>query len=279
MIEVLFSCEMLGGGLGMADRKNDTPAHPRHIVWSGEEGKAAKGMPWGPHKASFNIDLPGVSIKLEKRDHYLQYSRSGAGGKVEKSILTENGEMLIRPAEPSHLNKAISSSLLIEFEQAVVLKPGSSREFMVTFPLELVSVFTSGRKGGSIIDIFTLASHKFTLYGSVKDGLICKYWKSAVHPEIPQVNPLLEGVMVINAQNPGSNWVEIGRAVFSVYGMKIFYSPELVSLNTTMKIINEFSAETGMLDKPFKKGMKKVPEQFNVKLLGQQGRFIMEEGF
>ncbi len=264
----------------MADRKNDTLDNPQHIAWSYEKGEKEKGVPWGPHKAPFRLDLPGVSIKLEKRNHYLQYSRSGAGGIVEKSILTEKGEMLLRPAEPSYINMAISTSLMIEFEQAIVLKPRSSREVMVTFPLELVSVFGSGREGDNIIDIFTLAPHKFTLYGNVKDGLICKYWKSDVHNEVPQVNPLLEGVMVINVQNPGSNWVEIGRAVFSVYGMKIYYSPELVSLNTAMKVINEFSAETNMLDKPFRKGMKKVPEQFfNVKLLGQQGRLIMEEGF
>lgn len=263
----------------MADRKNDNQDNPLQIVWAHEKGETAKGVPWGPHKAPFSLDLPGVSIKLQKRDQLLQYSRNGAGGAVEKSILTEKGEVLLRPAEPSHLNMAISTSLMIEFEEAVVLKPGFSREVMVTFPLELVSVFSSGRAGDIIIDIFTLAPHKFTLYGNVKDGLICKYWKSAIHTEVPQVNPLIEGVMAINLQNAGNNWVEVGRAVFSVYGMKIYYSPELVSIITTMKVINEFSAETSTLDKPLIKEMKKAPEQFNVKLLGQQGRLLMEEGF
>ena len=247
--------------------------------WSYLENGKIKEIPWGPHKLPAALELADVSIVVEKKGQGLHYRRSGAGENVEKTILTDQGSLLINPVEPVHRPLETSHHLLVEFEQAVVIEPRSSKEIMVTFPIELACVIEERGYGKHVIDMISITNPKFTLYGKIKDGLVCRYWKSAVYHDLPKVNPLEEGIMKIEIQNLPGQWSEVHRAVFSAHGMKIYYGPEMVSLNAVMKITGELTAETSFDDHPLKPGMRKSVERFSTRLLSQLGRAVMEEGY
>jgi len=116
--------------------------------------------------------------------------------------------------------KELTPHFLIEFERSVFIEPSARRTVFVKFPVE-IGVFVHGKKDFQILDVLTLNKQKFTLYGDVVSGVICKYWKSEVYSTIPDTNPVYEGVIELNITNTTARWVEVTKAVFAAYGMKI----------------------------------------------------------
>ena len=106
-----------------------------------------------------------------------------------------------------------------------MVEPGATQKIYAKYPLE-IGVFISRNENFKILDIFTLMKQKFTLYGGPSRGVICKYWRSAVYSSIPSVNPIHEGVVELSITNTSAKWVEVTKAVFNAYGMKMYYSDE-----------------------------------------------------
>lgn len=254
-------------------------SEPTRISWNYDQGQKNEGFPWGPHKVPVFLDLEDLSLVFEKDSNGYRYRRDGAGAKVEKVVATQKAALLLSPVEPLHLPAAISTQLLVELEHPLIIEPRTNRTIFVTYPLEIAVIIAPSRADEYVIDLFTLNRTKFTLYGDVRDGIVCKYWKSSAYNDKPAVNPLQQGVMKLDIQNQGNRWAEVNKAVFSAYGMKMVYGPDLVLLSGQLKIINELSAETIFNDPPLPAGMKKAFEQFNLRLLSQQGKTLMEEGY
>ncbi|MDW7728933.1 MAG: DUF432 domain-containing protein [Bacillota bacterium] len=251
---------------------------PDNIVWQFRE-KESDDAPWGPHKTPVNIEIPGIKISLEQRATGFLYRRQSAEGTIEKLVLTKKGQVFMSPVEPMHKPVKVSSHILIDFKWPVIVEPQSTKSIFVSFPLEIAIAVGRRESEENIIDIFTTCKSKHTLYGTVKDGLICKYWQSDVYESFPDFDPMELGVMQIEIQNPTANWAEVRKAVFSAQGMKIYFGPQQVTLNALMKIISESDAETSFIDSPLKAGLKPAFEQFSTRLLTQQGKTLMEEGY
>ena len=263
----------------MVKKDTDSARDVNYTSWEYQPGQKNVAFQWGPHKLPLALDFEGISITMYKHDNGFLYRREGRGESVEKVVLADKGSFQLSPVEPFHLPVGMSTYLLIAFKQPVDIEPRAKKTVLVTFPLELASAFNSQRAGLHILDIFTLGRPKFTLYGTIKDGLICKYWSSEVFYSVPEINQVEEGVMELELQNISSRWIEISKAVFSAQGLKIYYDQNLVSLKATMKISGESVAETSFIDEPLKAGMSKALEQYREKLLTQPGRTLMEEGF
>ncbi|MGM0653657.1 MAG: DUF432 domain-containing protein [Bacillota bacterium] len=264
------------------NRKSDKNIeNPDRLSWQySESEQQAQGFPWGPHKTPFSLDFEDVSISIEKCRQGLHYRREDPSGMTEKTILAERGNLLLSPVEPFHTPVAVSNHLLVELEHPVMLKPRSNHSLLVTFPLEIAAAFSGHKPGGNdVFDIFTLSRSKFTLYGPIKTGIVCKYWKSPIYENMPAVNPLRQGVMKIDFYSQLANWVEVQKVIFSAQGMKIYYSPHLVSLKAIMKIYSEATAETSFVDQPLQGGMNKGLELFSPRFLRLPGRTVMEEGY
>lgn len=249
------------------------------VTWQYQPELKKNGFPWGPHRIPFSISFDSYSLALSKTDTGFRYQRQGPDGSVEKNIMTERGNIIFSPVEPFHCLAGISTHLLIEFGQPIVLEPRASKEILITFPLEIACTIQKKHFGERILDIISINNSKMSLYGNVRNGLICRYWKSEIFASMPAVNPLKEGVMKLLINNSGNRWADINLVIFNAHGMKIFFNSELVFTHATMKIINELSAETTFYDKPLKPGMKKAFEQFSVKMLSQTRRTVMEEGY
>ncbi len=219
-----------------------------------------------------------LTISVSHTDGRLLYHREFGEDVVEKELLAGKGKILICPVEPMNLPKNITSSLLVEFEKPLVVEPRYKKRVFVTFPTE-IGVFTGKGKSARYIDIFGLNKPKFTLYGDVKTGSICKYWKSEVYHKLPKMDPAYEGIMDLHISNLSKRWVEVTKVVFSAYGMKIYYDSGVVSMRASMIIQGEDHSETKFIDKPLRKGMKSSKEIYVHSIQPLKGqKFIMEGG-
>jgi hypothetical protein len=230
------------------------------------------------YDAPFKIVKEGITLTLEQEGERLLYRSVYADKKVEKILLTSTGKVLINPVEPLNKPKELTSYLLIEFDRTLVVAPGSTKRIFVTYPIE-IGVFIAGSNQFEIIDILTLVKQKFTLYGDPRSGVICKYWRSEVYSSIPPVDPLHEGVIELSITNTTTGWIEVTKAIFNAYGMKIYYNDDRVSMKATMKIMSGRSAETDFVDAPLEEGMKKSLELYTVRRLPVVAtKFVMEVG-
>ena len=233
---------------------------------------------FGYYDVPFKIVKEGITLTLEKEGGSLLYRSVCAGERVEKILLASDGKILINPVEPLNKPKELTTYLLIEFKRSLMVEPEATRTIFVTYPIE-IGVFIAGSNQFEIIDILTLAKQKFTLYGDPRSGVICKYWRSEVYSSTPSVDSLHEGVIELSITNTTTGWVEVTKAIFNAYGMKIYYNDDRVSMKATMKIMSGRSAETDFVDTPLEEGMKKSLELYTVrKLPVVTTKFVMEVG-
>lgn len=199
---------------------------------------------YGYHDLPVDVEEEGISISMERVGERWVYRRKFEDEEVEKLILGTEKCLIINPVEPLNTPKEITPNLLIEFEKMLLLGAGEKQQIFLTFPVE-IGIFISEKTNKSleILDVLSLVKQKFTLYGEVSNGVVCKYWKSRVYTSPPSLNPLEEGVMELTLRNTSSEWVKISKAVFNAYGMKLYYDGD-VFMKARMDILNKNSAET-----------------------------------
>ena len=233
---------------------------------------------FGHYNVPLSIEREGISLSIQKDGKNLIYHRDCLGEQVEKHLLAGKGKILLNPVEPVNTPKALTPYLLIDFEKSLLSEPKKTRTIFITFPLE-IGVYSSTNKDFEILDIFTLAKQKFTLYGDPRNGVLCKYWKSPVYPTIPSLKPLQEGLIEIAVTNTNPQWVEVTRAVFNAYGMKLYYNKKTVSMKANINIKTRDSAETEFIDTPLQKGMTDSLEVYTSRKISiSKPKFSMEFG-
>ena len=200
---------------------------------------------YGYYDPPFSVEQEGISISVENTGEQWIYRRTLGTDEVEKLILGDGKHLIINPVEPLNTPKEITPNLLIEFEKTLLLAGGAKNKIFLTFPIE-IGVFISDKddKNLQLLDVLSLVRQKFTLYGEVSNGVICKHWKSSIYSVSPSLNPLQEGIMELTLRNASSDWASISKAVFSAYGMKLYYEGD-VFMKARMDILNRNTAETG----------------------------------
>ncbi|MFC2161183.1 DUF432 domain-containing protein [Acidobacteriota bacterium] len=233
---------------------------------------------FGTHEIPLNLENEGFSICIKREADLFIYKRETGKETTEKVILGNQKHILLNPIEPLNLPKNLSPYLNIKFLRPVKIEPKLSRKIFLTFPLE-IGVFLYKKKSFKIIDIFTLAQPKFTLYGEPSSGIICKYWKSEIYSSIPSLDHFYEGIMELSLTNTSEEWQEVSEAIFNASGMKIFYNDKKVAMKAEMKVENQSTAETDFFDSPLEKDMTRSLELFKAKKLPiATTKFLMREG-
>lgn len=237
---------------------------------------------YGYYKSPLNplrISKNGIHLQIEKDGNTLHYERTVLNESIEKILLTKDCGIIINPIETQKIRNQVTPYLLIEFEKSVFVEPKGTNNAYITFPVD-IGIFISGHKNYDLLDIFTLARQKYTLYGTPRNGVICKYHRSPVLTSIPtNVDPLINGVMKLKLINTTDAWIEITKSVFDSHEMKVYFNETLVSMRANMKILNEKIAETEFINSGIKKGMKKSLEIFEpAKITVTQKKYTMEEG-
>ncbi len=246
---------------------------------------------YGYYDPPFSVEQEGIAISVENTGEHWVYRRTLGTDKVEKIILGDGKCLIINPVEPLNTPKEITPNLLIEFEKTLLLAGGAKRRIFLTFPIEIgVFISDKGDKNLQLLDVLSLARQKFTLYGEVSNGVLCKHWKSRIYSISPSPNPLQEGIMELTLRNTSSDWASISKVVFSAYGMKLYYDGD-VFMRARMDILNRNTAETGFelqhlsgeLKSSHRRDFKARKEAFGVYSLQKLGfaplKFYMGWGF
>lgn len=210
------------------------------------------------------MEQEGISISMKKAGEHWLYRRTFGSEEVEKLILGNDKHLLINPVEPLNTPKEITPNLLIDFEKPLLLGAGEKQQIFLTFPIE-IGIFISEKnsKNLEILDVLSLVKQKFTLYGEVSNGVVCKYWKSSLYTASPTLDPLKEGVIELTLKNTSSEWAKVSKAVFNAYGMKLYYEGDVL-MRARMDILSKNAAETSF--------EMVFPEW------GKKGAFLKEKG-
>jgi hypothetical protein len=233
---------------------------------------------FGKHGIPLLFETKDLRICVQNQKGYTVYQRKCKDEEEEKILLAKSTEILINPVEPINKPKEITNYFLVNLKEPVVVEPRSTYKIYLTFPLA-IGVFLKRSRDYDILDIFTLASQKYTLYGDQHQGVICRYWESTAHSNVPEIEPLQQGIMELSIKNTTERWTPVSKAVFNAYGMKIYYSSNLVSMKASMTVLSECSAETHFSSLPLQKDMKKSLELYTVRKLSiLSSTFTMMDG-
>jgi hypothetical protein len=202
---------------------------------------------FGRYDQDFSVNEAEFTLRVDHSSSAPVYIRECCGVRVEKFLASGKEVILINPVEPVNLPQEITPYLEIAFPP-VVMRAGGEKTVYLTFPIE-IGVFLEGNGSYDVLDLFSLAPAKFSLYGSPDGGVITRWYASRLHATIPIVSPLREGVMELTLKNVSSGAIEVSRAVFESYGMCLFYEAQ-VGMKATMEIFSPHFAETIFSDMP-----------------------------
>jgi len=233
-------------------------------------------MMFGRYTGTFHRECGEILVETERVNGLRIYRRRCKGEPFERILVSETGEVIINPVEPVNLPTEITNYLLMEFSP-MVIEPGATQTVYLKFPVE-IGVFVESAKDMEVLDVFAPVNQKYTLYGSPTSGVIARWYKSAVYPELPPVESFCEGVMELSIHNASHEWVEVSRAVFDSTDMKIFYG-DFVAATATMNILSANLAETDFVDAPLRPGMVKSVELYTARKIPVINRgYLMEWG-
>lgn len=232
---------------------------------------------FGQYYDTFRCEVGDILVETEQIDGLLTYRRRCEGRAFKRILVSETARIIINPVEPVNLPRDITDFLLMEFSPMMV-EPGTSRAVYLKFPVE-IGVFVESAKDIEALDVFAPGSQKYTLYGSPTTGVIARWYRSAVYPEIPPVERFCEGVMELSIHNASHEWVEVSCAVFESTDMKLYYG-DFVAASAKMKILGPLLAETDFIDAPLRPGMVKSIELYTARKIPVINRgYLMEWGF
>ena len=207
---------------------------------------------YGTYDYSCHLREEEISIEVERSARYLTYKRSCRGESAERTIASENGSIIINPVEPLNLPKEVTRYLEVHFHP-IFVEPEASRKLYLTFPVE-IGVFIRAKGDNDLLDVFSLAKPKYSLYGPPDHGCVTRWHESEIYPDIPDTDPLREGVLELTIVNEGGTWIEVSRAVFVNAGMTLWYG-DFVLMSARMELFSNMVAETRILSVPEKNGM------------------------
>ncbi|MBF0473623.1 MAG: DUF432 domain-containing protein [Nitrospirae bacterium] len=234
---------------------------------------------FGHYNNTFELKYESFNISVSKQDSIFIYRRKTALEFIEKAIAVENCQILINPVEPLNTPKKISNHLMIALNVPLLLEPKTTKKIYIKFPIEFGVFLTNDLKNIEIIDIFTLSKNKFTLYGDLKDGIICKYYKSDVFLTQPDCSPIYEGIIELDVSNKTAKYVTVSMVIFNSFGMRIYYNNDRVFIKASMLILNEGAAEVDFDNISAPQDMIKSYELYLLKMMSMtKTSFTMEWG-
>jgi hypothetical protein len=232
---------------------------------------------FGKYDLSFEISEADVTLSMTGEGRHRRYRRRCGSDETELMVSATRGNVVVCPVEPVNMpDPQVTEHLQIELETPFIIQPGGRDTIFLKFPVE-VGVFLVDKKDIERIDLFTKTPLKYTLYGPPESGIVCKWWKSPVLTEQPDVEKLYEGVMRVDIRNHYHEWVEIRKLVFCGVEMKIFYG-DYAYMHGFLSINKKSFGDTGFI-------AKKPPDMhgsldiYLAKGLKRLENFVMEEGY
>jgi len=189
-----------------------------------------------------------TQITLTKRnDSLIEYLRKSPNSE-KKLLFSTKGSLIVEPFPPVFLPKKITSFILLEFESGVMVEPSGTSTFYTSFPVEN-GVIVAGKNDVEVVDVFSEEKPKYTLYGTIEQGVICRYCRAPVEFEPEKKSD--HAVVKMSIKNRYREWVNVTKAVIDCNALNIFYSESSIrASNVTMEIQNREVATVRAEEKP-----------------------------
>ncbi len=228
-----------------------------------------------------SIKFGKFKLEFKKEGKFFVYRRI-EGGKVEseKKVVSSESEVAILPLEPLNLPKRITRFLQIHLKTPLFLEPKVERKVFLTFPLE-IGVFLKKKASYKLLDAFSLTKPKYTLYGTPRVGVICRYCESEVHDKIPKVESKELGVLEVSVANRTNDFREVCFMVFDASSLQLFYDDSVVFASAEFRVVSEKVCESNFLSRPLHPRMRKslkLSEEREIAIPLPAKKFVMEWG-
>jgi hypothetical protein len=232
---------------------------------------------FGRYEGDISYKDENVSVSLDRSLDIPRYERTCRGEKVVKSLSFRRGKLIINPVEPVNLPLPLTRHLEIRFP-VIALPPGTSQKLYLSFPLE-IGVFLDAGGDIHVLDIFSLSSPKFSLYGPPDAGFITRWHRSDASTIKTVTDRYREGVIDLTIRNSACETVEVSRAVFDSDSMHLCYA-DCVEMEAVMDMYSPMIARTTFPMVPARPGMERCIELYTAqKIPVVQGKgFLMEYG-
>lgn len=232
---------------------------------------------FGRHSIPFRLEESGISVEARREGQFVLYERIAPTGRIERRLGFPEGTIVINPVEPVHLPQEITGTIEFHFP-SLALMPLSEVTIYLTFPVE-IGVFSETDETYNLIDVFSLASPKYSLYGTPERGVITRHVESAISTTPPAPDPLEEGVLTLTIRNTGRDWVWVSRAVFEGPSLRIFYGPH-AAMSAEMMVYSRLLAETWIKRDPPAEGMQEAIRVYPTRksLIPEKASYLMEYG-
>ena len=204
-----------------------------------------KHFTFGRFGFDHEVTFSNLTISVTTDGSLHQYKRSYKHGEKtrEATFSAAKGALLIHPVEPNHKPSSITDFLEIKFKP-VIIEPESKCTIYLTFPVEIACMLESASGKAEILDVVTAVSPKFSMYGTSARGVITRYHESEVFYTIPQVKNYKHGVLRLHIKNDTDEWATIGRAVFYMKGLWIYFDKDFAAACAQMDITSKEVAKT-----------------------------------
>ncbi len=236
-------------------------------------------MMFGRYDYPCRYEGDGVSFCIEQDGSLYRYRRSCGDYGTEKILSLTGAELYVHPVEPVNLPKEVTRYLEIEFAP-ITVSPESDLTVYLTFPLE-IGVILRRNTEYQLLDVFSKALPKYSLYGIPESGVITRYWKSPVSDTLPAPCTGESGVLRLRIRNIGKSWADVGRVVLDATYISLYFGP-FVSMAAEMVVFSRDIAETRVLDEPLQEGMDaaiQIITMNRLRMIAAETRgFFMEHG-
>ncbi|HRU80597.1 MAG TPA: DUF432 domain-containing protein [Methanolinea sp.] len=232
---------------------------------------------FGRYGIPFRLGESGITVETRTEGQFTLYERVAPSGRVERRLGLSGGTITINPVEPVNLPQEVTNTIEFHFTP-IAIGPLSDVTVFLTFPVE-IGVFSGSEGSYTLIDVFSLAKPKYSLYGTPEKGVITRHVETGVSHEPPPVDPLQEGILALAIRNTGKDWVWVSRAVFESPSLRIFYGPH-AAMSAEMMVYSRILGETWVTRTPPREGMEEAIRIFPTKksLVPEKPSYLMEYG-
>ncbi len=228
------------------------------------------------------IDVGEVSVgkyrvSIVRNESNLTYIRyCGEKPCVSKKIQGKPRIELI-PLYPVFTPSIVTKYVEIEFEDNIIIPRYGVMVFYVKMPVDIGVYVYDEKNNYYLIDVFETSIINYSLYGSIVEGIIARYYKSPVYSDL--VKPSFgEAVSKIRIINKHEKIVEVGRIVLDAQIIKMYYRPGTWEAYTQEIYMNILSRDKAIITygKPFIENIVEIndPEGFKPPKLRSSNEMI-----
>ncbi len=161
-------------------------------------------------------------VVVENKGEYYRYTRF-----LDKDIMVDKEiyrclRFELIPLYPVFVPENITRFIEIEFDNSIIVPSNDTVEIYVKIPVDIgIYVYDKYRKY-ELVDVFDVNKIDYSLYGSVVEGLLARYYRSRIYTDIVD-SELGEAVSFIKIINRHENIVEVKRIVLDSQILKMYY--------------------------------------------------------